>query len=305
MAEEYFKYKELLNPPIRRAAYSDRTAWLMAEMSQLAYLKFEDDPSELQAALAMADFQIVGQPFNRFGTQAFLARRDSDKMAVLSFRGTQMEGLTLETLLDVCADLYATFQTDENGVKTHNGFRCAFQKIEKEVMAGLEGLKDYAIYITGHSLGGALALIATRASNSDNLAACYTFGSPKVGNEEFGDAIKAPIYRIVNAFDLVPLLPFTWIMKPIIWLAGKKISKAKIKALLENFQKYRHQGDQRFFTNAPERDAKVLTEYSEFFRSLQLLRCSFMGSRDIGVQHHDLKQYRNKLAQRALKRSNA
>ena len=33
--------KELLKPPVGRAAYSDRTAWLMAEMSRLAYLKFE------------------------------------------------------------------------------------------------------------------------------------------------------------------------------------------------------------------------------------------------------------------------
>ena len=33
--------KELLKPPVGRAAYSDRTAWLMAEMSRLAYLTFE------------------------------------------------------------------------------------------------------------------------------------------------------------------------------------------------------------------------------------------------------------------------
>ena len=36
-----FDQKELLQPPVGRAAYSDRTAWLMAEMSRLAYLKFE------------------------------------------------------------------------------------------------------------------------------------------------------------------------------------------------------------------------------------------------------------------------
>ena len=46
---ESFKVNELLtkNPPIRRAAYSDRTAWLLAEMSQLAYVKFEQNELKL------------------------------------------------------------------------------------------------------------------------------------------------------------------------------------------------------------------------------------------------------------------
>ena len=40
---EYFKPEELLDnpPPTFRAAYSDRTAWLMASLSKLAYLDFE------------------------------------------------------------------------------------------------------------------------------------------------------------------------------------------------------------------------------------------------------------------------
>ncbi len=50
----YFKYKELLNPPVMRAAYSDRTAWLMAVMSKLAYFPFENDDTELKQALAEA-----------------------------------------------------------------------------------------------------------------------------------------------------------------------------------------------------------------------------------------------------------
>ncbi len=33
----YFAEKSLLSPPVKRAAYSDRTSWLMAEMSRLAY----------------------------------------------------------------------------------------------------------------------------------------------------------------------------------------------------------------------------------------------------------------------------
>ena len=58
-----------------------------------------------------------------------------------------------------------------------------------------------------------------RRLSCDEVAACYTFGSPKVGNEEFGDAIKVPVYRIVNAADSVPSLPPTWFWEILIGLA--------------------------------------------------------------------------------------
>ena len=37
-----FEPKQLLVQPLQRVGYSDRTAWLMAAMSELAYLEFED-----------------------------------------------------------------------------------------------------------------------------------------------------------------------------------------------------------------------------------------------------------------------
>ena len=84
----YFKYTELLIPPIKRAAYSDRTAWLMAGMSQISYLMFENSDAELKTALLEASFELV-RFFNCDGTQSFLAKRENDKIAVLAFRGTQ------------------------------------------------------------------------------------------------------------------------------------------------------------------------------------------------------------------------
>src|SRR3989339_1647861 len=204
MDNQFFKYKELLVPPIKRAAYSDRTAWLMAGMSKLAYLSFDDNPDSLNKALSEAEFELV-RLFNCNGTQAFLAKRESDKIMVLAFRGTQKEDPR-----DIVTDLKANFYQDAKGVKIHDGFYRAFNCVEDAIKNAVNNLKDYSLYITGHSLGGALALIATRALNSDNLAACYTFGSPKVGNSEFGDSIKAPIYRVVNDLDPVPFLPPTY-----------------------------------------------------------------------------------------------
>jgi len=300
---KYFDHEELLKPPIKRAAYSDRTAWLMAKMSKLAYLPFEKDDTELTSVLRQAGFSLV-KTFNQGGTQAFLAKRDSDKIAVLSFRGTQTEGLTIETFFDVFTDLYATMRVDQNNVKTHKGFFSAFQGIKAAVLQQIQSLADYGLYVTGHSLGGALALIATSEINSDNLGACYTFGSPKVGNEEFDDEIKAPIYRVINSFDVVPFLPFTPIMLPLFWLIKKKVKNDKIKILADDFSEYQHHGDMRFLTNvAVNAEAKVLTEYPELNRSLNLIRLSFTVAKDIGVRHHSLDAYCEKLAGWALKRN--
>ena len=301
MENKYFEFKQLLSSPIKRAAYSDRTAWLMAKMSKLAYLPFEIDDSELKIALAEADFVVV-KCFNNDGTQAFLARRESDKMAILSFRGTQVEGFTLETFFDAFADLYATMHIGDNNIKTHKGFLLAFQKIQTEVVQQVQVLPDYSLYITGHSLGGALALIAMSEIVLDNLGACYTFGSPKVGNEEFDDKIKSPIYRVINSYDVVPFLPFTTIMLPLFWMIKKKIKNDKVKILIENFKEYRHHGDMRFLTNViSNKDAKVLNEYGELKRSIHLLRLSFI-DKDTGVQHHSIDAYCEKLAHWALKR---
>ena len=45
----YFENEILLTPPVKRVAYSDRSALLMAEMSRLAYFKFKGSVELLQS----------------------------------------------------------------------------------------------------------------------------------------------------------------------------------------------------------------------------------------------------------------
>lgn len=286
----YFKYHELLAPPILRAAYSDRTAWLMAEMSRLAYIKFEEKDSELRTALSNANFELI-QIFNSEGTQAFLAKRDSDKMIVLSFRGTEKDDPR-----DVITDLDVTFYTGENGVKIHNGFCKAYELVKDAITMAVAEFKGYALYVTGHSLGGALALIATRSFNSDNLAACYTFGSPKVGNEEFDDDIKPPIYRVVNAYDLVPFSPPTYIFEIMHSLPWKKL-----RSFTGKFLGYAHHGDMRYLTPCTDSfdNLKIVSNYNEFLRLIEVRT-----HKKESLQHHAINGYCEKLAQVALKRLN-
>ena len=51
----HFQPRDLLDKPVpsSRAAYSDRTAWLMAELSKLAYLRFEGDLTHLVKDMAV------------------------------------------------------------------------------------------------------------------------------------------------------------------------------------------------------------------------------------------------------------
>ena len=64
------------------------------------------------------------------------------------------------------------------------------------------------IYIIGHSLGGALATLASvRLQKMGYIPIVYTFGSPRVGNYFFNKAYKIVNYRWVNKMDIVPHVP--------------------------------------------------------------------------------------------------
>ena len=66
------------------------------------------------------------------------------------------------------------------------------------------------VFITGHSLGGALATLAAANLSGRSLATCYTFGAPRVGDKRFSDCLRTPVYRVVNPLDTVPLVPGWW-----------------------------------------------------------------------------------------------
>lgn len=192
-----------LSLPFLRAAYSDRTAWFMARCSELAYVQFEaGQEQQLRDSLKELGLEFV-KGFARDATCAFLAR--NDRFAVLAFRGTTKDYRNILTDMDV------RFHHDKSGAKIADGFSRAYALVQDDIAAAVGALSpSLPLYITGHSLGGALALIASiRILPSDRIAACYTYGCPRVGNHEFGDLLwKVPIYRQVHHSDIVPRVPF-------------------------------------------------------------------------------------------------
>ncbi len=242
---EYFDDSLILQAlPVKRAAYSDRTAWLMAELSRLVYeklpgeeilqkkidkvyslvegkkekkkvealikevIELNEEDSKIEKILQKAQFSFLS-PFNEKGTQAMLVKlnktEEFDGMLVLVFRGTEPTSLE-----DIKTDIKANLVPSGKGGRIHKGFKESFELIEKrleEELAKYESEK-LPLYITGHSLGGALALVAAKYICSDSTGAVYTFGGPRVGDDEFFENLKIPVYRLVNQADAVPRLPF-------------------------------------------------------------------------------------------------
>jgi len=205
--------------PTWRAAYSDRTAAMMAAFAQLAYAPFQnvkapegqprpevDGGRQLLAEnLKSGGFELRGL-INQDDLQVFLAVNPAE-FAVLAFRGTANWD---DWKIDLNAGL--TTLPDHKGVRVHRGFWDAFEAVSGDIRALIDApdLADLGLYITGHSLGGALAQIASMAFERDTLAACYTFGSPRVATLDFDELVKCPHYRIVDNWDLVPGVPPPW-----------------------------------------------------------------------------------------------
>ncbi|MEL6601963.1 MAG: lipase family protein [Cyanobacteria bacterium J06614_10] len=164
--------------------------------------------------------------FNNRGrdTQAYMFR--TDDFMVLAFRGSQEPK---DWLTNVTTQL-RNFTIRKDGVtsissykgRVHTGFFLAWSIIEKSVLAQIarwqqdlaeRGQSLPPLYITGHSLGGALATMAA-AALSDNgvaVAGVYTFGQPRVGDRTFASQlnthIKGKVFRFVNNNDIVPHVP--------------------------------------------------------------------------------------------------
>lgn len=99
----------------------------------------------------------------------------------------------------------------------HHGFLEDFEAIDVAVVNAVKNALDLTpsakILVTGHSLGGALAILCALEFSRQHLPVglVVTFGQPRVGNAVFADIYNASLrdltLRVVNQNDLVPRLP--------------------------------------------------------------------------------------------------
>jgi triacylglycerol lipase len=129
---------------------------------------------------------------------------DSDIGKVLAIKGSV-------EIVDWMADVNIRL-VKVSGGRVHEGFLALIRELTGVLENNSIGISD-PLWVTGHSLGGALAsLIAPEVQDRFGLHGVYTFGSPCVGDEDIAGfierKIQTPIYRVVNRADVVPRLPF-------------------------------------------------------------------------------------------------
>lgn len=194
--------------------FSLRNARAMMWMSQLAYETGLPDPTPiLEEIRQLWGFDSIipisdqaATVWGRIDTRALVAERPG--VTIVAFRGTD-PGIWQNIVTDL--------DTKPSGpLNIHQGFGEALGPIFDEVKEHLVAAQSAgrAIFITGHSLGGALAaLAALRTTSEITPTAIYTFGMPRVGGtkfvEEYNKTLGAITYRLVRGRDVVASVPMS------------------------------------------------------------------------------------------------
>lgn len=197
----------------------------------------------------------------------FLERNDKTHTQFITIRGTANSENFSE-------DLEIRVREDRKiDIPVHAGFDLAARAIYGDVKSYLK--PGYKTYVTGHSLGGAVAAILTIYMIEDGVEVVrvVTFGQPRFTT---ADGVKRlsflPLARVVDENDIVPMVPPATVTDP-------------------RFGPYEHVGPEvillegRDIVYLPAHDATRIS-LGEFWRSI-----SFADLKD-----HEMKKYLKRIA---------
>lgn len=129
-----------------------------------------------------------------------------EKILYIVFRGS-------DSMCDLMNNLNILHKPFKNIGKTHSGYYDYYKAVEKPLMSYVQKNANRlkAVVVTGHSLGGACAVLASLdVVQYMSKVTCITFGTPPMADESFLEVQACLVpntYRVFNIEDWAPKLP--------------------------------------------------------------------------------------------------
>ncbi|KAJ6104815.1 hypothetical protein N7523_011135 [Penicillium sp. IBT 18751x] len=184
----------------------------MATISQAAYANLCNIPATITTVEKIYNAQT--------DINGWILRDDSRQEIITVFRGTGSDkNLQLDTNYTL-----APFDTLPEcvGCEVHGGYYLGWISVQEQVVSLVQEqvseYPEYALTVTGHSLGASMAAItAAQLSATYKNVTLYTFGEPRTGNQAYAsymnEAFEAAspattrILRVTHTNDGIPNLP--------------------------------------------------------------------------------------------------
>lgn len=176
-------------------------ARLMLDLCKIAYV----DPVDAREMLGKMGFE--SETINSGSMNGYVL--SANGTAVIILRGTESNAY------DVVQDLRFLKRTNNNG-SMHGGFADGYDGMHGQVNKVLRRFDAKRVWITGHSLGGALSIVcAARLLEDDEfpIAGVMTFGQPKVVRDDMRQYLE-PKLRTRYVFFVNDMDPVTRVIDP-------------------------------------------------------------------------------------------
>ena len=222
--KNYPPFSKIPDKAAIETAWKNNPNWIFANMSHAAYCEYNDMKELFKKLGANATNFYESKPDSNNvirGREALLVIWD-DK-AILSFRGTEADdkieikvddkfiSLAKKFHIDLPEKIKTIFRTDiiddvklakfnYKGSDVHSGFFEATNELWPDIKKDLDSLNLSELFVTGHSLGAAMAVIAAMMYP---FKKAVTFGEPSVGNNIAKNLGDCKHVRFVNGVDPV------------------------------------------------------------------------------------------------------
>lgn len=234
----------------------------LADISEIAY----QPPHEAEKSYRELGFPTV-MPVVQGSMIGYVIT--GEDVTVVVFRGTDFTEVS-----DWLANLGRS-ATDTPHGQVHKGFYDAYQSMKSQVDAILKERNTKHLWVTGHSLGGALALVCAydlEEVEKKQLNGLITFGQPMVARQKFADYIDTLLVgryaRFVNRDDIVPKVPPSHVAcGSLVWFTDGGLQRHKVRHMAYGASESKAPANPPVAELRDDAEVKPLTEAE--FKALQ------------------------------------